>query len=103
MRKSLVGIITFIIILESLLVPTSLSSDGSSWWNDNWSFRQEIIVPINTSFQEAKFQPIDIYFEFNISCWAKNENEHSVRVVFQDSNKFIELESQIYDLNFSDN
>ena len=103
MRKSLVGIITFIIILESLLVPTSLSSDGSSWWNDNWSFRQEIIVPINTSFQEAKFQPIDIYFEFNNSCWAKNENEHSVRVVFQDSNKFIELESQIYDLNFSDN
>jgi len=103
MRKRLVGIITFIIILESLLAPTSLSSDESSWWNDNWSSREEILIPINTSFQEAKFQPIDIYLEFNNSCWAKNENEHSLRVIFQDSSKFIELESQIYKLNSSDN
>ncbi len=103
MHKRLVGIIVSIIFLESLLVPTSLSSDESYWWNDNWSLREEIIIPINTSSEEAKFQPIDIYLEFNDTCWAKNENEHSVRVVFQDSNKFIELESQIYDLNFSDN
>ena len=103
MHKRLVGIIVFIIFLESLLVPTSLSFDEFTWWNDNWSFREEIIIPINTSFEVAKFQPIDIYFEFNDSCWAKNENEHSVRVVFQDSNTSKELESQIYDLNFSDN
>ena len=103
MHKKLVGMLIFLIILESLLVPTGLSSDETSWWNENWSFRQEIIIPINTSYEEAKFQPIDIYLEFNNSCWAKNENEQSVRVIFQDGNSFIELESQIYELNYSDN
>jgi hypothetical protein len=103
MHKRLVGIIVFIIFMESLLVPTSLSSDGPSWWNDDWSYRQEIPIPINTSSEEAKFQPIDIYLEFNDSCWAKNENEHSIRVIFQESGKFIELDSQIYELNYSDN
>ena len=103
MNKKLVGIIIFIIILDTLLVPISLSSDEPSWWNENWSFRQEVIIPINTSLEEAKFQPIDIYLEFKDSCWAKNENEYSLRVIFQDNISFIELESQIYELNFSDN
>jgi len=103
MHKRSVGIIVFIILLESLLVPTSISSDESSWWSDDWSYRQEILIPINTSYEEAKFQPIDIYLEFNDSCWAINENEHSLRVIFQDSGEFIELDSQIYELNHSDN
>lgn len=103
MHKKLVGMIAFLIIFESLLVPISLSSDESSWWDDNWSFRKEILIPINTSLKEAKFQPIDIIFKFDNSCWAKNENEHSIRIIFQDSIRFIELESQIYDLNYSDN
>lgn len=103
MQRRLVGIIAFIIIFESLLVPTISSSEESFWWNEDWSFRKEIIIPINTSLDEAKFQPIDINFKFDEVCWAKNEYEHSVRIIFQDSSRFIELESQIYELNFTDN
>ena len=103
MNKRLVGYIILANIVFSILVPTSLSEpDEISWWDDNWSFRDEIIIPIDTSSEHAKYQPVDILINFNDSCWAKNENEHSVRVIVQADGRFVELESQIYDLDFSD-
>ena len=103
MNKRLVGYIILVNIVFSILVPTSLSeSDEASWWDDNWSFRDEIVIPIDTSSEHAKYQPVDILINFNDSCWAKNEDEHSVRVIVQADGRFVELESQIYDLNFSD-
>ena len=103
MNKKLVGYIIVSIIFLSILVPTSFSvSDEAPWWNENWSYREEIVIPIDTSLEEAAYQPIDILIEFNNSCWAIDENEHSVRVIVQESGRFQELESQIYDLNYSD-
>jgi hypothetical protein len=78
------------------------SAGTPSWWNKDWSFKQEIHIPIDTSQENAKFQPIDIRVKFDNPCWAKNEKEHSVRVCCFHNNKWYELESQIYDLNFSD-
>ena len=78
------------------------SKDASDWWNDNWSFRQEIRISIGTTQDEAKFQAVDIPIKFNKLCWAKNETKHSIRVIFQESGNLNELESQIYDINHSD-
>lgn len=101
MHKRIVGMLILLSILISSLVPTSLSANDS-WWNKGWSYREEIIIPIDTKNDSAKYQPIDINVKFNKSCWAINEEEHSIRVIFQNDEKFLELESQIYDLNHTD-
>jgi hypothetical protein len=71
-------------------------------WNKSWRYKEEIILPITTSSSASIFQPIDLYIEFTNPCWAKNEDEHSVRIVCYDGNEWIELESQIYKLEFKD-
>jgi len=98
----LVGSLLIIAMLFLILVPTSLSEENNyPWWNEKWSYRQEIIIPIDTGKEEAAYQPIDVLFEFDNLCWAKNETVHSVRVIYQYGGRFTELESQIYDLNFT--
>ena len=84
------------------IVPISISASEMTWWDTSWSFRQEIPIPFDTSKDNAKFQPLDLSVRFESPCWAKNEQEHSIRVVYQDGETLTELESQIYDLNFSD-
>ena len=103
MNKRLVGYIILFNIIFAALVPTSLAdSDETTWWDENWSFRDEIIIPIDTSSEHAKHQPIDIRINFSEPCWAKSVNEHSVRVIIHVDERAIELESQIYDLHFID-
>jgi len=93
-----------IVLLISPVVTISASSGDSSIppWKSNWSFRQEVILPILTEIYKAKYQPIDLRIEFNDLCWAKNETEHSIRVVCWDGKIWNELESQIYDLEYFD-
>ena len=43
---------------------------------DNLAFKQELTIPIDTSLDESKFQPIDIRIDFNSPCWAKDEKHH---------------------------
>jgi hypothetical protein len=68
----------------------------------NLSFTQELIIPIDTSLEESKYQPIDIRVNFNSVCWAKNETQHSIRVGYGDQSDLTEIESQIYDLTYTD-
>jgi len=91
-----------IIILLFLLIPSHSSFADSVQWDENWSYSQEIIIPFDTSSEIAKFQPIDTILEFDNPCWAKDENQHSIRVVCLKSGEFIEIDSQIYNLNYSD-
>lgn len=91
-----------LILIFTILIPITLSADDDIWWDENWSSRQEIIVPINTSSKNVRYQPIDIHINFDASCWAKNDNEHSVRVIFQKNGDSKEIESQIYDLIHTD-
>jgi hypothetical protein len=105
MYKRLVGCVLLANIVLAIVIPTTLlasPSDETPWWNDDWSFRKELIIPIDTGSEYARYQPVDIYIEFNDSCWVKNEEEHSIRVIFQDESRFIPLESQIYNLTFLD-
>lgn len=103
MNKKLVGKLIILTIFLSVLVPTSFSeSDEALWWNDEWDYREEIIIPIDTSLPQAAYQPIDISFDFNNSCWAVDKDHHSIRVIVQESGRFKELDSQIYDLKHTD-
>ncbi|UCD13891.1 MAG: carboxypeptidase regulatory-like domain-containing protein [Thermoplasmatales archaeon] len=93
-----------LILLFSLALPISASSDDESvpFWNKEWSYRQEIQLPIKTNDSYTKYQPIDIRINFNNPCWTKNENETSLRVCCWNDKKWYKLESQIYDLSFID-
>ena len=101
-RISFIWGIIFIIILSSINVIAS-SEIYSKTDLENLSFKQEISIPIDTSLEDAKLLPIDTHVEFKNPCWAINENDHSVRVGFDDSSAITEIDSQIYDLEFSDN
>ena len=80
--KKLWIVYLIIILLISPVLTISVSSEDSSLptWNRDWSYRQEIELPISTDKPYAKFQPIDLHIEFDKPCWAKNEKVHSVRV-----------------------
>ena len=84
------------------LIPSMTMSTNNNWWDNSWLFREEIIIPIDTSLEEAKYQPVDIHITFSNPCWAVNETMHSIRVICQDEECYHELESQIYDLHFID-
>ena len=99
-KKSIVYSL-LLITVWLIFVPVN-SSYGSLWWNDGWSHRQGIDVPIDTNSDIAKYQPIDTRIEFNESCWAKNEDEHSIRICCLNGNNWNELESQIYNLEHID-
>jgi len=71
-------------------------------WNENWQYYQEIDIPIETEGDAAIYQPIDINIKFTDNCWAINETIHSIRVCSWNGKIWHELESQIYDLNYSD-
>lgn len=101
LKKLSVSLLLVNLIFLLILPVGSLEVDSSTWDND-WSFKQEIVIPIDTSTEIAKHQPIDTRIEFDNLCWAKNEKKHSVRVVFQENRNLKEIESQIYDLNYSD-
>jgi len=98
--------LTWIIIFVVILLIISNSAFPYEVHNikdiENMAFKQELNMPIDTSLDEAKFQPIDMHVEFSNPCLAKNEKEHSVRVCYEDDSGLIELESQIYDLDHSD-
>jgi hypothetical protein len=101
-KYTLMAVACIILLFQSTM-PISSSLDNSSKWDTDWSFKQEIKIPIDTNLEEAKYQPIDIHIEFNNLCWTRNEKERSVRVVLQDGHENLnELESQIYDLDYLD-
>ncbi len=95
--------IMFIFLFSSVLtVSVSSQDDSIPFWNIEWSYRQEIQLPITTNDSHAKYQPIDIRLNFDNPCWTKNENETSIRVWCWNGKQWFELESQIYDLRFID-
>jgi len=100
-RNIIVYGILFILVFSSLCIPATSQGDVT-WWDKNWSFRQEINLPISTQLSFVKFQPIDIRVTFENNCWTVSENHSSIRVCCWDGNEWYVLESQIYDLNFTD-
>ncbi len=90
---------TLILIFSSVVTSSPpMQEDTIPFWNTEWSYRQEIRLPISTNDSHAKYQPIDMQITFDNPCWTKNENETSIRVCCWDGMRWHELDSQIYDL-----
>ncbi len=97
--KVILVYITLILMFSSVATSSApLDEDPVPFWNLEWSYRQEIQLPISTNNSHAKYQPIDIQITFDHACWTKNENETSIRVCCWDGNQWHELDSQIYNL-----
>jgi len=85
-----------------MITPITLNVNAQEQWDNSWSYYQEIFLPIDTSLSLAIYQPIDITTKFEHPCWALDETTHSIRIICYHDSRFFELESQIYDLDFSD-
>jgi len=72
-------------------------------WDEEWNFSEELIIPIDTRLKISAYKPVDIEVEFENKCWAKNEEEHSIRLICWYGTVWHELESQIYDFQSIDN
>jgi hypothetical protein len=84
-------------------INTISHEEPSFLWNSDWSYNQEITIPIKTNDIYARNQPIDIIVKFDNDCWVKDESENSIRICCWLNEKWYELESQIYKLNFTRN
>ncbi|MCK4364837.1 MAG: 2-oxo acid dehydrogenase subunit E2 [Thermoplasmatales archaeon] len=101
-RRSLIWIVLIVLIFSSFNISASSGMKNTSSTDiDDLSFKQKINIPIDTSLEISKFQPIDIRINFKNPCWALDENHNSIRIAYDDGSGLIELESQIYDLNFT--
>ena len=94
-------IITIILLLSPIFI-NIVDSNSDTWWDKQWRYREEISIPIDTSKDNAKFQPIDVSIKFSHPCWAINDTIHSIRIIYQDGDNIKELESQTYNLKFID-
>ncbi len=91
-----------LLVLSNISLTISSKNQEPPKWNNNWSYRQEINIPIPTDDPHSIYQPIDISIEFSNPCWGKNEKENSIRVLCWDGAQWHELESQIYDIEYKD-
>ena len=85
-----------------MILPLPVSLGQEDWWDDAWSSRQEIPLGSFLNEKNTANQPVDITIRFESPCWAQNETHHSVRVLCQNAQGNLELESQLYDLTYSD-
>jgi len=98
--------IMVISVLLLLLLP-AVSMQGSSKenpipeWKPEWSYRQELQLPIETNDSLAHYQAIDLRIAFANPCWTKNVNETSIRVCTWHNEEWHELDSQIYNLKMT--
>ena len=96
----IVGILLLLVIPAVSLPGFSQENGGPSWDTDytEWSYRQEISLPINTNENVSHYQPIDLRLRFENPCWTENENITSIRVACLHEELWYTLESQIYSL-----
>ena len=99
---SLIWFVLFTLLTSCFCINTISYENIKTTDIEELAYKQEITIPIDTSQEESKFQPIDTTIEFSNSCWAINEAIHSVRVGFENEFGVNEIESQIYDLEYSD-
>jgi len=102
-NKKLISTIIVLLLLVPTLYSINISALEEPWYNKDFSYRQEIIIPFDTSNPYAKYQPIDTQIIFDNLCFAKNTEEHSIRIIMQKNQVFKELESQIYNLKIIGN
>ena len=101
MRGSSVVIVTMLLLLifPAASIPGSSQEDVIPFWHtewSEWSYRQELQLPIPTNDSTAHYQPIDLRITFEKPCWTENENKTSIRIGCWYKEEWYDLESQIY-------
>jgi len=102
-KNTLSLIIIILIFLSIFCVNVKSNSQYLSSDLENLTFKQELMIPIDTSQKEAKFQPIDIKVDFSNPCYAKDETSHSIRIGYENGKDIFEIDSQVYNIEYSDN
>jgi len=100
--KNKTSILIVIILLSSSIIQVNADTNYKIQNIEKLSFKEEIDIPIDTSSELTQFQPIDLRIEFSNPSWAIDENHHSVRVGVEKGSEVLEIESQIYDLEYTD-
>ena len=85
-----IGCLFVLSCLVCTFTPVTSTAQPSDWWDDAWSSRIELTLPIDLS-DEVAFQPIDTSIEFTEDAWAVDEQHHSVRIVMHTDDDMIEL------------
>ncbi|KYK24068.1 hypothetical protein AYK25_01915 [Thermoplasmatales archaeon SM1-50] len=96
----IVGIL-LLLICPVVSLPVSSQDNINPLWDTTfreWSYRQELQLPIPTFDSVAQYQPIDFRIRFEKPCWTENENKTSIRISCWHNEQWYELESQIYSL-----
>jgi len=102
--KQVMIFFTMLILFSTIFTGNVFSQDNTlNSGIDGFSGKKEMIIPFDTSLENAKFQPIDVEIKFDTHVWAKDEQYHAVRIAVDDGSGLNELECQIYNLNFVDN
>jgi hypothetical protein len=101
-NKLLLLLILFTLIFSQFTYNVKADYKNKSLSIEELSFKQEITLPIDTSLLQSKYYPVDIKISFDNPCWAKDTTNHSIRIGSCKKNIVTELESQIYNLEFTD-
>ena len=102
-KKIMSIFLLFILIFTMPFITNQTQSDAILPTDlEQLPYQQDILISIDTSLPEAAYQPIDMRIMFDHACWAQNETIHSVRIGYTLQSETIELESQIYDLTYTD-
>jgi hypothetical protein len=101
-RKKIITTIIILLFFSTIQNNIVTSTEIKSTNLSDFSYKQKIQIPFDTSIDQTKYQPIDIKFEFLNKCYAKDENDNSIRVGVEKGGEITELESQIYDLEKTD-
>jgi hypothetical protein len=91
-----------LLLLCTLLAPLVSAEEYRRTSIDTLPYKQEIAIPLDTSKENTKYQPIDMRITFDNPCWGTNETLHSIRVGVDDGSGLQEVESQVYDIDSSD-
>ncbi len=95
-------IIVLIFIFSNIFNNFVTGSDIKKMDISEFSYKLEIQIPFDTNIDIAKYQPIDIKLTFPQICYAKNEKDNSIRIGIEKDSEITELESQIYNLEKTD-
>ena len=94
--------VTLLALLLILWTPTAVqASSPSDWWDTTWTYRQEIMLPIDLHSPGAGGQPIDLHLALTNPCWTHDTNNTSLRIICEANGDTTELESELYNLTIS--
>lgn len=99
MRHTPIILLTLLLLTAPGLLPPTHAQDP--WWNQAWSYRQDLTLPLSLSTPGAPGQPIDLRLTPQHPCWTHDETHTSIRVIHTHNGDPTELESEISNLTYT--